>query len=195
MAPRRPFFSLLHDLLDKTEVVRLEDLLAAAGTQTYGLLILFLALPSLVPGINAGLAPAGGFALVAAGIQMARGVPHPWVPRRLRQVTLHKGRVKGALAKVEGFLDRFAADTGPGLPLNRVWTGAAVAWTGFLLGLPVPLPFGNILPAAILCLFGAAVLEQRPAWAWAAALASAGNTAYFIMSFRLVYRGVHALWS
>ena len=66
--------------------------------------------------------------------------------------------------------------------------GAIIAWTGFLLALPVPLPFGNQLPAAILCLLGAALLEERPAWAWIGVTASLGNTLYFAFSFDLIFR-------
>jgi len=66
--------------------------------------------------------------------------------------------------------------------------GAIIAWTGFLLALPVPLPFGNQLPAATLCLLGAALLEERPAWAWIGAAASCGNSLYFAFSFDLIYR-------
>jgi len=59
----------------------------------------------------------------------------------------------------------------------------------------VPLPFANIIPAAILCLLGAALLEQRPDWAWAATLASLGTTLYFALSANLVFRIVKALRS
>lgn len=187
MSPR-PFFSVLHDLLDHERDVRLGELLDAAGEQSYGLLILLLALPSLVPALNTGLAPVGGAAVMAIGFQLGRGVPHPWVPQRVLALPIHKGAIKNALARLESLLLRWSSRTAEKHPLSRRWMGAVLIWTGFLLALPVPLPFANIIPAAILCLLGAALLEQRQDWAWAATLASLGTTLYFALSANLAFR-------
>jgi hypothetical protein len=187
-AAPKTFFATLHALLDEDGEITLGELLDAAGEQTYGLLTLLLSLPNLIPGLNLGLAPVGGIGLMALGLQMAWGIPHPWVPRRVQAQPIHKGRIKEALAKFEAQLNRFRWRGAHRRRLNRRWMGAAIAWTGFLLAIPVPLPFGNQLPAAILCLLGAALLEERPAWAWIGAAASLGNTLYFAFSFDLILR-------
>ena len=171
----------------------LGELPRAMGGQIYGLLILLLSLPSLLPGINVGAAPLGGIGIIATGLQMMWGVPDPWIPARLRRVTLHKGRVKNGLARLEGLLRRFPGAPAASRPLSRGWVGFCVAWTGLLLALPIPLPFANILPAAILCLFGASILEARPLWAWLAITGSLGNTVYCAMSFGLILKGIRAL--
>lgn len=183
-----PFFETLHALLDEEGEITLGELLEAAGEQTYGFLVLLLALPNLVPGLNLGLAPVGGLGLMGLGGQLAWGVPHPWVPQRIQAQPIHKGRIKDALARLEVQLNRFRWRAAEQRPLNRRWVGCCIAWTGFLLAIPVPLPFGNQLPAAILCLLGAALLEERPTWAWIGALAMAGNTLYFASSFSLIAR-------
>jgi hypothetical protein len=180
----KPFFATLHTLLDAEGEITLGELLDAAGEQTYGLLVLLLALPNLIPGLNLGLAPVGGIGLIALGVQLAWGKPHPWVPRRIQAQPIHKGRIKDALARFELQLRRFRWRGAEQRPLSPRWMGSAIAWTGFLL----PLPFGNQLPAAILCLLGAALLEERPAWAWIGALAALSNTLYFALSFDLIYR-------
>ena len=185
----KPFFETLHVLLDAEGEITLGDLLDAAGEQTYGLLVLLLSLPNLIPGLNVGLAPVGGIWLLALGVQLAWGTPHPWVPRRVQAQPIHKGRIKNALAKFEVQLDRLRWRGAEQRPLSRRWVGACIAWTGFLLAIPVPLPFGNQLPAAILCLLGAALLEERPTWAWIGAAGSLGNTIYFASSFGLIARG------
>ncbi|WP_026852677.1 exopolysaccharide biosynthesis protein [Geothrix fermentans] len=184
----RPFFFTLHALLDAEGEITLGELLDAAGEQTYGLLTLLLSLPSLIPGLNVGLAPVGGIGLMALGAQLAWGTPHPWVPARIQAQPIHKGRIKDALARLEVQLNRLRWRGAERRPLHRRWVGACVAWTGFLLAVPVPLPFGNQLPAAILCLLGAALLEERPTWAWIGAAASLGNTLYFAFSFDLIVR-------
>jgi len=186
--PPKPFFATLHTLLDAEGEITLGELLDAAGEQTYGLLVLLLALPNLIPGLNLGLAPVGGAGLMALGTQLAWGRPHPWVPRRIQAQPIHKGRIKDALAKFEIQIRRFRWRGAEQRPLSHRWMGGVIAWTGFLLALPVPLPFGNQLPAAILCLLGAALLEERPAWAWIGAVASLCNTLYFALSFDLILR-------
>jgi hypothetical protein len=193
---RRPFFHLLHSLLDQEPEVTLGHLADVAAEQTAGLLILLLALPSLVPGLNVGTAPVGGVAIMTIGAQMAAGVARPWIPERIRRQTLHKGKVKEALARIEALLERY----GPGRPrrrtLNPRWTGVLILWIGFLLALPVLLPFANILPAAVLCLVGAALLEERPAWGWLGLACALGTTLYFAASFRLIVAGIlHAVRS
>lgn len=184
----RPFFETLHALLDTEGGITLGELLDAVGEQTYGLLVLLLSLPNLIPGLNVGLAPVGGAALIALGAQLAWGRPHPWVPQRIQAQPIQKGRIKEALAKIEYQLNRFRWRGAEQRPLSPRWMGALITWTGFLLALPVPLPFGNQLPAAILCLLGAALLEERPAWAWIGAVASFANTLYFASSFGLIAR-------
>ena len=184
----KPFFETLHALLDAEGEITLGELLDAAGEQTYGLLMLLLSLPNLIPGLNVGLAPVGGAGLIALGAQLAWGRPHPWVPARIQAQPIHKGRIKEALAKFEFQLNRFRWRGAVQRPLSHRWMGALIAWTGFLLALPVPLPFGNQLPAAILCLLGAALLEERPAWAWLGAGAALANTIYFALSFDLILR-------
>ncbi len=195
----RPFFETLHALLDAEGEITFGELLDAAGEQTYGFLVLLLSLPNLIPGLNLGLAPVGGIGLIGLGAQLAWGVPHPWVPTRIQGQPIHKGRIKDALAKFEAQLGRFRWRSASQKPLSRRWMGTCIAWTGFLLAIPVPLPFGNQLPAAILCLLGAALLEERPVWAWIGAAASLGNTVYFASSFgfaaRAVLKAFHALVS
>jgi hypothetical protein len=183
---QRPFFTELHLLLDQDGAITLGDVMDTAREQTFGLLILLLALPSLIPGLNVGAAPVGGLAILWIGIQMALGRSTPAVPSRFRQQPIHKGRVKDALARLEGYLERLSR--GPRLrrTLNQRWMGALVAWTGFLLAIPVPLPFGNLLPAAILVLLGAALVEERPAWGWLGAAGALGSTIYFAASFDLI---------
>jgi hypothetical protein len=188
----RPFFRLLRELLDHEGEVTLGHVAEVAQEQTCGLLVLFLALPSLVPGLNVGTAPIGGVGIMAIGAQMAQGNAHPWLPQRVRRQVLHKGKTEEALARLEAILDRFRLPKRKRRALNLRWTGVLIVWIGFLLALPVPLPFANILPAAVLCLVGAALLEERSSWGWLGAVAAIGTTIYFAASFRFVLAGLKA---
>jgi hypothetical protein len=186
----RSFFEKLHARLDAEEGLTLGAFIEEAGVQTFGLLILLIALPSLIPAVNVPLALLGGLALIGLGLQMALGSGKPALPSRLRRQNLHKGRIKEALAAFERQLDRLPL--GPRRALNRRWMGLWVAWTGFLLFIPAwPLPFANILPAAALCLLGAALMEERPLWGWLGVLGSLGVTAYFGYYFDIILKSLH----
>lgn len=192
--PRRvahPFFQALHELLEREGDLSLEHLFEESGEQTYGLLILLLALASFIPGISI----AGGAAIVAVGLQMAAGVPRPWLPARVRALKLHQGRVKEALARFEGWLAKLGGGPAVRRPLNRRAVGMVVAWSGFILALPVPVVIlgGNALPAAALCLLGAALLEERPGWAWVGVAGSLLTTVYLGFSFDLIFRAMRHL--
>ncbi len=194
---QRPFFTALHDLLDQESEITLGGLVDSAGEQTCGLLVLLMALPSLVPGFNLGAAPVGGLGIMATGLQMAWGTTLPWIPDRIRRQPIHKGRMKGALAKLEGYLTRFGGKRENRRALSYRWMGLVVTWAGFLLFLPVPLPFGNQLPAITLIVLGAALLEERPFWGWLGTLICLANTIYFAVFFNLIAREclrvIHAL--
>ena len=187
--PEPPFFTRLSRLLDQDRELTLGSLVDAAGEQTYGLLVVLMALPGLVPGLNLGAAPLGGVGIMATGIQMFMGRQRPWLPQRLRRQPIHRGGMKRALATLEGYLERFGGRREQRRALNQPGMGLVVAWVGLLLCLPVPLPFGNQLPALILVVLGAGLLEQRPAWGWLGALAGVGNTLYFALSIQLIGRG------
>ena len=188
----RSFFEKLHTRLDAEAGLTLGAFIEEAGDQTFGLVVLLLSLPSLIPAVNVPFALLGGLALIGLGLQMAIGSGKPALPARLRRQSLHKGKIKEALAAFERQLDRLPS--GPRQALNRRWMGLWVTWTAFLLFIPVPLPFGNILPAAALCLLGAALMEERPLWGWVGVVGSLGVTAYFGYSFDLIVKSLHHLF-
>ncbi|HJV22785.1 MAG TPA: exopolysaccharide biosynthesis protein [Holophagaceae bacterium] len=194
----QPFFETLRSLLEEEGTLTLGEFMDRAGEQTYGFMVLLMALPGLVPGVNVVGAPVGGGIIMRMGWQMAKGQPHPWVPDRLQALELHKGRIQDALARLEDLLAKVRWQRFERRPISRRWMGLLLAWTGFLLALPVPLPFGNIAPAGVLVLQGVALLEERPVLGWLGALGSLAVTVYFALSAKLIVtelrRGIHWLW-
>jgi hypothetical protein len=172
--------------LEEDGDVSLKELLHAAGEQTYGLLILILGLASFIPGVSI----VGGLALLILGFQMAWGVPHPWLPSPMQDLKLHRGKIKTALARFEVWLLRLGRGPVAKRPIHQRWMGVVLIWTAFLLALPVPPVFvgANLLPAAAVCLMGAALLEERPGWAWLGVLGSVGTTVYLFKSFDLLVK-------
>lgn len=176
--PQRPFFTTLHDLLDRHPVITLGRLLDEAGEQVWGFTVLMLAMLTFIPG----LANVVSIATVLAGIGMMRRSPHPWLPAKLQGMELHRGRIKGMLAKVEARLAWLAkAGRKRRAPSQRA-IGALVAWSAFLALIPIPLPFANVFPAMALILLGVALLEEWPDLGWYGAAISLGTTVYFAFS-------------
>ena len=182
----QPFFETLRSLLEEEGTLTLGEFMDKAGEQTYGFMVLLMALPGLLPGVNVVGAPVGGGIIMRLGWQMAKGQTHPWVPERMQAIVLHKGRIQDALAKLEDLLARVRWQRFERRPLSRRWMGLLLAWTGFLLALPVPLPFGNIAPATALCIQGVALLEERPLLGWVGAFGSLAITVTFALSAKLI---------
>jgi hypothetical protein len=183
-----PFFTKIQYFLDHDRLLTYGDLIKVAQNQAYGLLIVLLSLPSMLPAVNLGMAPIGGLITMWIGIQMAWGRRAPKLPKGISQHKIHKIMVSKALLKMERYLERFRRKDHERGPLNNRLVGILVAWVSFLLLIPVPLPFANLIPAAILALFGVAVLEERPVWGWLAAAGAALNTVYFGLSFGLIVK-------
>ena len=181
--PRRrlnhqPLFTSLHELLDRYPVITLGHLLDESGGQVWGLAILALAMLTFIPGVANVLS----VATLLIGISMIRGVPRPWLPKTLRDMELHRGRIKDLLAKIESRIAWFAKGRGPRRAPSMSFLGFLVAWTALLAALPIPLPFANVLPAVALILFGVALLEEWSLLAWIGASISLGTTVYFAFS-------------
>ncbi len=177
---RNPLFIALDELLDQDGSVSLGELLDAAGEQVYGLGVLLLALVTFIPGV-ANFISVGTMIL---GAQMAMGLPHPWIPRRVQTFEMRRGRIKEAFAKMEEHLAPLRVKRAPKRPVNPRLLGFIVLWTAFLASLPILLPFANVLPAAALVLLGMALLEEWPFLMWIGLAGSLGTTVYFALAIR-----------
>ncbi len=185
----RPFFSALHNLLDRHPTLTLGRLLDEAGEQTWGLTVLLLALLTFIPGVANVLS----LATLLVGLRMCWGSPHPWLPKLIQGVEIHQGRVKSLLATIERRLAWLAKRRGTRRAPSQRALGFLVAWTAFIAALPIPLPFANALPAVALVLFGVALLEEWPMLAWLGSLITLATTLYFAYSFDLAWHAFQAM--
>ncbi|HJV91567.1 MAG TPA: exopolysaccharide biosynthesis protein [Holophagaceae bacterium] len=129
-------------------------------------LLMGLAAPAALPGLGSVAAPAVGLAAMALGWQVAMGRTTPWIPERARRWLTPVPALRPLTRRVLRILRGFRRLPLP--PLPRWLAGAAVAWTGFLLLLPLaPVPFSNALPAVALGLLGGGLHPTRSTWAWA----------------------------
>lgn len=144
------------------------DILDRLGARASAILVVICALPFSTPISIPGLSTPFGFIILLLATRYFLGLP-PWLPQRLRRVTLPAAffaKVLAASAKLVGWLERRLK---PGrLPIlaDREWklrlhTGAVIV-SALLLMLPLPPlpPFTNTLPALTAVVLTFAALKR-----------------------------------
>lgn len=165
-APRKlsvELAELRHRFAERT--VTLEEVIAVLRGRAYLLLIILLALPFCAPVSPPGLSTPLGLVIALISLRLALG-QRPWLPRRLRHWELPSGlfqRAFGLAERVIRFLETFLRPrvpllaTAPGL---RNLHAVLMLLAGVFLMLPLPLPFTNTVPAWVIVLIAAGLLER-----------------------------------
>lgn len=137
------------------ERVEVQHLLEAHGPGGPGALLMLLAAPCVlpVPGVGTVL----GLGIAALAWALWRGQAHDVLPGRVGALTLPRvwaRRVLALLARVHGYAGRVARPRWSSVATAglRSWIPPLVALMALLIVLPIP--FGNVLPAASLLLLG-----------------------------------------
>ncbi len=125
------------------ERVTIGDLLAALGDRGYGLLMLVLAMPNLIPLPLIGLSAIFGIPLGALAIQMLVGLPQPWLPRVLADRSLARRDLTSMFARSVPHLrlaERILCPRFPALTARSMerLIGAVCLVLAVLLSLPIP---------------------------------------------------------
>lgn len=190
--PFRSVTGRLRESIQEEETLPLGEILKRSGVETIGPAILVLAILSLVP--YAGMLTGVGLMLV--GLGMIAGSRALWLPGwilRFRMRGRHVHASLGSLERLLRWLGPQRSGAGTAWAVNRRFVGALVLWTAFVLTLPMPLPFNNILPAMGLILLGLAVVERRPSLVGLGALFSVAGTAYFVLMGHAAFAAVGSL--
>lgn len=141
----------------------LGKLIDVLGTQSFGLLLLILSLPSALPLPAAGYSTPFGILIVTLALQMIMGRRTPWLPKAARHKKIPQSFAKKMFASVLWFLgktERFikpralVLTTGAG---ERIM-GALIVIMGGLMILPIPLT--NTLPAMMIFLTALGLIED-----------------------------------
>lgn len=163
-APRRRASALLLDLARAwpAERISIGDLLTALGDRGYGLIMLALALPNLIPVPIPGLSGILGTPIIILALMMLLGYPEPVLPRVLRDRSFPRAGLEAVMLRAEPWLARLERVTRAGtlrLPNRAVEVPAALllAFNAVLLALPIP--FGNPAPALAIVLTSVALIE------------------------------------
>lgn len=137
------------------------DILTHFKTQSFGLLLVFLALPSALPFPAPGYSTPFGILLALLGLQLFFGRKEPWCPKKMASMRLNfSPKMFGWTLKVLGLIEWFAK---PRFRyLHRFCGQRAMGLSVFLLACiqALPIPLTNTLPALIILIFGLGLLEE-----------------------------------
>lgn len=135
----------------------------ALSGRAYGMLMLVLALPNLIPIPAPGLSAIVGVPLALVTLQMMLGQPSPWFPNVIGKRTIKTEQLRRVCTRVVPVIEKLEVITSPRLKfLTKPPTDRFVALICALLSLMImmPIPFGNALPALAVCLFAIGILQR-----------------------------------
>jgi len=143
------------------ERVTLGDVLDQFGDRAFGVLLLVLAIPNVIP--MPGLSTVVGVPMIALGLQMAWGARCPWLPRRMSEIGFEREAFRSMMERVRPRLEwverllrpRSLVLTGP---TAERFLGLVVATLGAVLSLPIV--FGNLPPAVGVGLIALGLIER-----------------------------------
>lgn len=158
--------SLLAVVRDERRGARLSigELVDALGDQGFGLLLLILALPNLVPGpMIPGFSVPFALGIAILGVQRFMGLEAPRLPQWIRRRTVSRAGFRRLVERCEIWLARAGRllqprpnwlTHGPGRRL------AGMALVGLSLVLALPVPLGNSPMALSIAIIALGVLEN-----------------------------------
>lgn len=159
-----PLSELLSQIAEDSsrERVSIGDLLTLAGDRAFGALIFVFALPNLVP-TPPGTSAILGLPLIILSFQLLCGRRTPWLPKAIAVRSIARADLAAVVHRAAPVLKRFERVLKPRLSL-LVSAVAERLLALLLLVLAVilflPIPLGNILPAAAMCVVSLALIEH-----------------------------------
>ncbi len=169
---------------DSDPTVTLGEIIHRLGHRAFGAMFFVFAAPNWLP-LPPGTSTFLGFPLVLMTPQMIFGVRGPWLPNFIDERPLKRRQLADAFQKLIPWLQRVEKVSRPRLTFLFGPVGdRVIAFVCFLLSLILilPIPLGNMAPAAAIAVFGLAMIQRDGVLALAAYAISA-------LSFGLLFIG------
>lgn len=145
--------ALVHSAGGDRHAIRLEDLVAAIGRRAHPMLLILAALLNILPTtMIPGLTSAIGLIVAGVGIRMLIGSEQLWLPRRIRRLSLDRGKAEAAIRKAIPWLKRIESVLRPRLaflvepPLDRLNALLFVLMGALMIALSW-FPFASFAPS------------------------------------------------
>jgi hypothetical protein len=178
--------------------LRLREVISFFGPKGHAILSLFFVLPFLQPIPIPGLSCVLGFCICFFGTSMFLDKA-PWVPERVAKIEVEKKFLLRVTSALESLLKKVEHIVHPRRPelfkksRLRSFHGFLIAWHAFLLALPLPVPFSNIIPAICIALIALGCLEEDFFVILAGYVMGVVNTAFFI-AVAVIPFALHHAW-
>ncbi len=162
----RPLSELLEDLFadaDGGRTVTVREIAERVQERGFGLLLVLLALPTLIPVLPPGTSGVVGALYVLLAVQMLAGQERPWLPRRLLAYRLPPRTAEGLRTRGVQILRRMERFSRPRwTPLGDVALLRVCALFVLAMGvvLFLPLPFLNTLPGLAMLAMGVGLVNR-----------------------------------
>jgi hypothetical protein len=123
------------------ERVSIAELIHGFGARGYGLLLFIFALPNMIPNPFPGVSSLLGLPLLLLAWQMARGLPEPYLPRRIAERSLPTAQLRSIAERAAPWIARVERWIRP----RPGWVTASggermIGWASLVLSVPVLLP-------------------------------------------------------
>ena len=168
-APGEPRKSLIEELQGVLEhadgkAIKIDEVVTVLRHRGPAMVMLLLSMPFVIPIPTFGLSTPLGLAIMLYGLRVMLRMK-PWVPGFIRNRTLQYStleKIVGVACRGGRKIERLLR---PRLkfmlwPAIDVPIGLSILFCGFFLGLPLPIPFTNAIPAVALILLFLGVIEQ-----------------------------------
>lgn len=145
--------------------LRLRELLDTTQGRGFDLLLVLVSLPFVTPIPLPGLSTPFGLVAMLVGARLALG-RRPWLPRYILDFQLPPSFLNRLLRAASRIVRLLEYVMRPRLafmhrsPVFKRIAGALIMVSGFLLLLPLPIPYSNMFPAVTILLFAAGALEE-----------------------------------
>ncbi len=175
--------------------VTIGDIIHILHGRGMSVLVILFALPFCTPIPLPGLSAPFGLILMLFGLRIAVR-KQPWLPKRLKERTISHG----TLSKIIRFASYIAIKVEkmlhPRLLFFSQWrvfravNGLIIVLCAFILALPVPIPFANMLPATAIALVAAGNMEEDGVAIALGYLMGVLAWAYFILLWAVGKEGI-----
>lgn len=158
----RSLAEILRDLCSGEGDITVGEIVEAFGRRAFGALLFVFSVPNLLP-LPPGSSTVLGAPLVLLAPQVAIGVRAPWLPKKLKARRMARRDLNTAFDRLIPWLDRIEKASRPRLTWMFGSVGdrlIGLACTLLALVLILPIPFGNMLPAATVGMLSLSLIQR-----------------------------------
>lgn len=153
----------LAETMDQERVDLATVIRCMGGERSIGVLLVFLALPMVLPVPAPGISVIFGIPLIIISAQLLIGRRHIWLPSRLARQSMSRNDFRSVVARSLPTLRRFESVIRPRLPwLAGDWTIVPIGLVCLVLAIIItlPIPLGHVLPGTAICLLALGLSER-----------------------------------